>query len=216
MAFFLRFCPGGLSTHVAESPGEQALLKHRTGPFVKFLTDQGVYNEGAITQSWEAFLTPSPWPRTDRWENNLIIHGNYLPPDFPFRSHQSVVYCPRTHAAFGHPRHPVAEFLARGVRVCVGTDSLASNPDLDVLAEIRFLRNRRPDLPGSTLLSMATRAGAEALGWADEAGSLEAGKSADFVAVPLADRDATDPFDLLLAPDAPVSGRRTLFRGEWR
>ena len=60
----------------------------------------------------------------------------------PRRGHPrngTIVYCPRTHAAFGHPPHPFREFLARGVRVALGTDSLASNPDLDLLAEARFV-----------------------------------------------------------------------------
>ena len=59
-----------------------------------------------------------------------------------FRPEHSVAYCPRTHAAFGHPPHPFREFLARGVRVCLATDSLASNPDLDILAEARVVRSR--------------------------------------------------------------------------
>jgi cytosine/adenosine deaminase-related metal-dependent hydrolase len=144
----------------------------------------------------------------------LYIHCNYLPPDAPLAPVHSIVYCPRTHAAFGHPPHPFREFLARGVRVCLGTDSLASNPDLDILAEARFVRGRYPDFPGDQLLRMVTLSGAEALGWADECGSLEAGKSADFVAVPLPDADATDPHELLLA-DHPGE-RRTMFRGQWR
>ena len=60
-------------------------------------------------------------------------HPATIPP------HSSIVYCPRTHAAFGHPPHPFRDFLARGVRVALGTDSLASNPDLDLLAEARFV-----------------------------------------------------------------------------
>jgi imidazolonepropionase-like amidohydrolase len=61
---------------------------------------------------------------------------------------------------------------------------------------------------------MVTLAGAEALGWADECGSLEVGKSADVVAVPLPDRDAADPHELLLCDHA--GPRRTMFRGVWR
>src|SRR5439155_6487571 len=97
----------------------------------------------------------------------------------------SVVYCPRTHAAFGHAPHPFREFLARGVRVALGTDGLSSNPDLDILAEARFLHRKHPDLPGATLLRMLTLFGAEALGWAGETGSLEPGKAADLVVLPL-------------------------------
>src|SRR5205814_8518001 len=107
------------------------------------------------------------------------------------------------------------EFLKRGVRVCLGTDSLASNPNLDILAEARFVHAKNPDFPGDQLLKMVTLAGAEALGWADECGSLEPGKSADLVAVPLPDRDG-DPYELLFSDEAKAAPRRTMFRGQWR
>ena len=79
-----------------------------------------------------------------------------------------------------------ASFSERGIRVALGTDSLASNPDLSILAELRHVHQHYPDVPGDVLLRMATLSGAEALGWADDTGSLEAGKSADLVVVPLA------------------------------
>jgi cytosine/adenosine deaminase-related metal-dependent hydrolase len=123
-----------------------------------------------------------------------------------------VVYCPRTHAYFGHPPHPCRELLAARINVALGTDSLASNPDLDVLTEARYLHRCRPDLAPDTLLSMATLAGARALGWAAEVGSLEAGKSADLVVVPLPGLEA-DPYRLLLDGDGPVQG--VLWRGRW-
>jgi cytosine/adenosine deaminase-related metal-dependent hydrolase len=59
---------------------------------------------------------------------------------------------------------------------------------------------------------MATLSGAEALGWADETGSLAPGKSADLVVVPLPACD-DDPHRLFLDSDLPV--RRILFRGSW-
>lgn len=206
---------GWSAIHFAESPAEKDLLESHTGPFVDFLREMGVWNPGAISLRWEHFSL-SHESRKSQGHPRLFIHCNYLPPDFPFTSAHSVVYCPRTHAAFGHPSHPFRGFLARGVRVCLGTDSLASNPDLDILAEARFVHEKYPDFPGDVLLKMITLTGAEALGWADEVGSLEAGKSADLVAVPLPDRDAADPHALLFAPDAPSTPRRTLFRGQWR
>jgi cytosine/adenosine deaminase-related metal-dependent hydrolase len=101
--------------------------------------------------------------------------------------------------------------LGRRVRVALGTDSLASNPDLSVLAEARFVGIRYPDVPRDTLLRLATFNGAEALGWADETGNLKPGKSADFAIVGLPNRDATDPHDLLFDSGLPVVA--TWFRG---
>jgi cytosine/adenosine deaminase-related metal-dependent hydrolase len=60
---------------------------------------------------------------------------------------------------------------------------------------------------------MITLAGAEALGAADETGSLAPGKSADLVVVPLPDREAADPHELLLGADRPAT--RVMCRGRW-
>jgi cytosine/adenosine deaminase-related metal-dependent hydrolase len=144
----------------------------------------------------------------------LFVHCNYLPPDAPILANGSVIYCPRTHAAFGHPPHPFREFLKRGVRVALGTDSLASNPNLDLFAEARFLHQCHPDVTGATLLRMATLSGAEALGWADETGSLDTGKSADLVVMSVPSRATNDPHNLVL--DEASSVERVLFRGQWR
>jgi cytosine/adenosine deaminase-related metal-dependent hydrolase len=124
-----------------------------------------------------------------------------------------MVYCPRTHAAFGHDSHPFQDILASGGRVALGTDSLASNPDLDVLAEARFLHRRYPDVSGQTVLRMITLSGAEALGWDQETGSLTLGKSADLVVLPLPDQDSSDPHALILESSAAVT--RVMCQGKW-
>jgi aminodeoxyfutalosine deaminase len=198
-----------LTTHLAETRAELELLQKQSGPFVIFLAEFGAWDPSGLAWGAEAILD-----FTRDVKHALYAHCNYLPHDTKFWPNQSIVYCPRTHAAFGHPPHPFREFLARGVRVCLGTDSLASNPDLDVFAEARFVRSRYPDFPGDQLLRMVTLAGAEGLGWAQETGSLEAGKSADFVVVPLPNVESADPHELLLA-EYPGE-RRTMFRGRWR
>jgi cytosine/adenosine deaminase-related metal-dependent hydrolase len=205
-----QFFLGHAAMHLAESPGELELLASKSGPFVELLKDLGVWQPAALSFGLLDFFESHPRAAPPA----MYIHCNYLPPTAPLHSHQSIVYCPRTHAAFGHPPHPFREFRRRGVRVCLGTDSLASNPDLDILAEARFVRQRYPDFPGDELLRMVTREGAEALGWSDETGSLEPGKSADFVAVPLPDAEAADPHELLFAEHP--GERITVFRGERR
>jgi cytosine/adenosine deaminase-related metal-dependent hydrolase len=225
-------CP--LAVHLAESQDELDLLHQHRGPFVAFLQELGVWDPEGLAESPARVmqLCDQPVP-------GLFVHANYLAPSAGVPRHRTVVYCPRTHAAFGHPPHPFQALLARGVRVALGTDSLASNPDLDLLAEARFLHRLYPDFPGERLLHLATLAGAEALGWADQVGSLEPGKSADLVTVPLRAEPAwqvasglppaepapqerselrsragsAEPHELVLASDRPVG--RVLWRGRW-
>ena len=197
-----------VATHLAESAEELELLGSHSGPFVDFLQRLGVWAPGELIGSPAEVLAgfaENPSARA------VLAHCNYLPPDTHIPPNATIVYCPRTHAAFGHAPHPWRQFLARGVRVALGTDGLASNPDLDLLAEARFLRRRFPDADGATLLRMATLSGAEALGWANETGSLDAGKSADLVVIPV--RGDGDPHDLFLATDEPVA--KVMCRGRW-
>jgi cytosine/adenosine deaminase-related metal-dependent hydrolase len=195
-----------ISIHLAESAFEAELLECHTGPFVRFLTELGAWDKTGV-----AFNHADVIGLTSSARNVLYIHANYLPPETAIPAHGTIVYCPRTHSAFGHPPHPFREFLARGIRVALGTDSLASNPDLDVLAEARFIHAKHPDVPGDVLLRMAALSGAEALGWADEAGSLTPGKSADFIVLPLPNEEKRDPHLLVLESAPPVRG--VVFRG---
>ena len=199
-------CP--LAVHLAESREELDLLHDHRGPFVSFLKELGVWDADGLAASPGQVMQAC-----NQRISKLFIHGNYLAPTARIPRNSTVVYCPRTHAAFGHTPHPFRQFLARGIRVALGTDSLASNPDLSVLAEVRYLHRLCPDVPGEVLLRMATLSGAEALGWAEEAGSLEAGKSADVIAVSLAPGENRDPYERLFASDLPV--QRVLCRGRW-
>jgi cytosine/adenosine deaminase-related metal-dependent hydrolase len=185
-----------VTIHLAESAAERELLEEHAGPFVPFLQELGVWDPVGLANSPEHVLRLAHGAGP-----TLFAHGNFLAATAPVPQTATVVYCPRTHAAFGHPQHPFRDWIARGVRVALGTDGLASNPDLSVLTEMRFLRADCPDVPGDVLLRLATVNGAEALGWADECGSLEAGKSADFVVVPALDDNAADPHELWLEAD---------------
>jgi cytosine/adenosine deaminase-related metal-dependent hydrolase len=197
-----------LAIHLAETPEELQLLHHHDGPFLPFLSELGVWDAQGLTKGIDQVLQLNAGAA-----NVLLVHGNYLNPNASLPRGASVVYCPRTHAAFGHAPHPFRRLLAEGVRIALGTDSLASNPDLDVLGEVRFLHRLYPDLPGAALLRMATLSGAEALGWQDETGSLRPGKSADLIVLPLASGLRQDPYAALLASAQPVQA--VLSRGRW-
>src|SRR5262249_6102984 len=200
-----------LATHLAETEAEIELLRHHSGPMVDFLEEMGAWDPNGLIE-YSPALVMRQCSKFDR-SPILFIHCNYLRPTTVFPRNGTPVYCPRTHAAFNHPTHPFREFLARGVRVALGTDSLASNPDLDMLAEARFVHEKYPDLPGDALLRMATLSGAEALGWDTITGSLVPGKSADVIVLPLPSDDAADPHRLVL--DSALAVRSVMVQGRW-
>jgi cytosine/adenosine deaminase-related metal-dependent hydrolase len=195
-----------LATHLAESSAEQELLARHTGELVDFLVELGVWDAGGLVRQAIDVIR-----LCTAAEHVCLVHANYLGAEASRLRGRSLIFCPRTHAAFGHCRYPLAEYRDNGVRVALGTDSLASNPDLDVLAEVRAVRRAYPEMAGPDLLRMATLAGAEALGWDRETGSLEPGKSADLVVLPLPEQEADDPHALVLESSLPVQA--VLFRG---
>lgn len=204
-----------VAMHLAETREELELLSHGTGPLVELLRLLGVWREGVIPAGatigdYLAQLAEAP--------RVLVIHGNYLTDaqiDFiGAQPHFSVIYCPRTHAYFGHEPHPWRRLLERGVNVALGTDSRASNPDLNLWDEVLFLRRQFPEFPAEKLLQMATIHGAAALGRGETAGSLQPGRPACLEVVALAgEGTASFPEDLLLQPASRIV--RTMQRGQW-
>jgi cytosine/adenosine deaminase-related metal-dependent hydrolase len=99
----------------------------------------------------------------------------------------TVVTCPRSNRWTGAGTPPVSRFYASGVRVAIGTDSLASVEDLSVFAEMAAVRRLAPDVPARRILRSATLDGAAALGFGADLGSIEPGKQARLLAVVVPD-----------------------------
>ena len=104
-----------------------------------------------------------------------------------------VIHCPQSNMKLASGSCPVVSLLEQGVNVALGSDSAASNNDLNLFGEMQsaalLAKLRGGDasaLPAVTALEMATLNGARALGLEDRIGSLEVGKLADLIAVDLA------------------------------
>lgn len=196
-----------ICTHLAETRDEWQFLHDGTGPFRTLLERHGL---------WDGSFVPpgcSPVRYMDRLgvlaADPLLIHVNYAEDgdlDLFMKYRCSVAWCPRSHRFFGHEPHRFRDMLERGINVCLGTDSLASNDTLSILDEMRFIRREYPDLDGQVILQMATRNGALALKMASRVGTIEAGKQADFIVVPLEESAAPDPMeDILLSHQQPTA-----------
>jgi imidazolonepropionase-like amidohydrolase len=145
----------------------------------------------------------------------MIIHGNYLDSEEieylgAERATMAVVYCPRTHAYFKHEPYPFQQMMNQGVRMALGTDSRASNPDLDLRKEMQFVVERHGISP-ALAIQLGTIHGATAMGMSS-CGSITVRKLANLAVIQIPTRKAAEPHELLLDPEAPVVA--TICRGQ--
>ena len=116
------------------------------------------------------------------------VHMNHLDEqdlDTIARTGIAVIACPQSNLRLGSGSCPLRELAARSVPVGLGTDGPASVGALDMLAEARAAALLDPHQPASHALRLATLGSAGTLGLASSIGSLEPGKSADFICIDL-------------------------------
>jgi cytosine/adenosine deaminase-related metal-dependent hydrolase len=173
-----------ISIHLGESEEEVRFLRDGTGAWRDLLSQLGVW-----TDAW-APPRCGPVEYMDRLglltPQLLAVHGTQLDEHEIARLAQAgatIVTCPRSNRWTGAGTPPIEQFYASGVRVAIGTDSLASVEDLNVFAELAAVRQLAPHVPAARILESATIHGAAALGFASEFGTLTPGKRADLIAV---------------------------------
>jgi aminodeoxyfutalosine deaminase len=116
------------------------------------------------------------------------------------KSKTSVAHCPRSNAEIRVGTMPLKKFLDAGIHVGLGTDSLASVPNLNMWDEMRYAHkiHKKDGVTAEDIFQLATIGGAEALGLKKETGTLEPGKKADIIAVPLPKKNTGDIYSDLL------------------
>ncbi|MCU0574169.1 MAG: amidohydrolase family protein [Syntrophobacteraceae bacterium] len=95
----------------------------------------------------------------------------------------SVCFCPRSNHNLSAGPPDIPRALGLGLVAALGTDSLASNTDLDLFREAVFTLDQYPGLSPEAVLAMITLGGATAIGQAQSFGAIEAGKSSRLLAV---------------------------------
>lgn len=154
------------SIHLAEDAEEVALLREGAGAWPPVLRALGVDPQtrapGLRPVEYLAELGAFVGPRAP-----LLVHMVHADADDLRRAAAAgatVVVCPRSNLHIGGRLPDVPAALAAGVRLAIGTDSLASAPDLSPWAEVATLAARFPDVDPSVWLRAVTLGGAQALG----------------------------------------------------
>ncbi|MDB4970351.1 MAG: Cytosine deaminase-like metal-dependent hydrolase [Myxococcales bacterium] len=174
-----------LHTHASEQEAEIAIVRRERG------ADNIVYLESLGLGGPRAALAHCVHA-TDDERRRLAASGTH------------VVHCPSSNLKLGSGIAPIPEMLAQGIHVALGADGAPCNNNLDGFVELRLAallhkpRAGATAMPAETVLELATRGGAAALGLEDRIGSLEVGKRADLIVVEPRTPHATPSF-------APVS-----------
>jgi len=152
--------------HVAEDQEEVRFLREGTGPYAHWLDQMG------LDWRWWRPYGVGVAQALDRLgvlgSGLMLVHGVHLDDSeigLIRARGASLCLCPRSNQNIGGRLPRVTSMMEAGVSLCLGTDSLASSPDLDVLAEIPALHQRWPEVPTARWLEMCTAGAASALRW---------------------------------------------------
>lgn len=182
-----------LSIHLSESLEEKEYFGSRGGDLLKLIHDLGVVAPLYAASGLEMLAAQ----QTDL-SKILLIHGNYLGPaeiTLIKKNNICIVHCPGSHAYFEHQSFPLDQWLDQNITIALGTDSLASNFELNFLGELRTVRKNFPGVGTNQILQMATINGAKALCMENEVGTLERGKKADIIGFKITGDE--DPFETI-------------------
>jgi cytosine/adenosine deaminase-related metal-dependent hydrolase len=207
-----------LTTHLAESREEMEMFRDASGPLYEFMKGIGrpmddcgnetplerfldLIGRGGSPNRPQAIGVNRPYPS---W---IIAHLNKVAEsDFELleRSKRQfhVVHSPRSHGYFKHSQFPFKRLHSLRFNICLGTDSLASNENLSLFAEMRAFQRSEPGISPDEILKMATVNPAMALHREKMIGRIRAGFCADLIAIPCSQED--DLFEEIVRFDGQV------------
>lgn len=205
-------------THVAESAAEVEFIEKSSGLLATKLYPK---------IGWQYLLPAASGCRPAEYLQkagglfaaSILVHGVQLtsPEIALIAANQcSLVLCPRSNAQLQVGKAPVAALQQAGVKLAIGTDSLASNDSLSIWDEIAFAHQWfAGQLDAPTLFRMATHGGAAALGVQRQLGSLTPGKHCSFQVLKAAPQLVVDELlDYAVAPGRSAEIAQVYLRGQ--
>ncbi len=164
--------------HHLESLQEIMFLKEKVGEFLRLYDFFHVSIDN---------FEPHEASATKYWLNNfnvdklILVHNTFLSDDAFVSINQWIpnlywCLCPNANLYIENRLPNMPSLIAKGAKICIGTDSLASNHQLDILSELKTIKSHFQDISTEYLLQCATIHGAEALGIDDEYGKFHIGK----------------------------------------
>lgn len=166
-----------LSIHNQESSAESLFFEHKQGDFLPFFDFLGIdisHFEATGKSSLQTFISAFATQKMLLVHNTLSSRADVK---YAQQTNPNLYWClcPLANLYIENRLPDVQMLMEQGVKITLGTDSLASNEQLNILAEMQTLQMHK-GIPFEKLLTWATKNGAEFLNLDAQFGSIEVGK----------------------------------------
>lgn len=176
------------SIHFLETPGERQFLEEHSGPLMDTYERSGLMGDKREFASTHEDVIINIIPQSG---NLILVHNTYADQQIidilSKRKNLFWCLCPGSNTYIEDALPPVRLLMNEGCDIVIGTDSLASNTQLDILEELKLLQQNFPDLALTDLVKWATLNGAKALNEEKDYGSIEPGKKPGLLLIENAD-----------------------------
>ena len=170
-----------ITIHNQESPGEDELYKKKTGPFLELYQNFGIDISGFTPTGINSMQSWLPYFK--KAHNILSVHNTFTQAEDILFAKKKILndrlyycLCPNANLFIENKLPPIELLMKHNCNIVLGTDSYASNTQLNIFEEIKTIQNNFPKIPLQTILQWATLNGARALGIENKYGSFEKGK----------------------------------------
>jgi cytosine/adenosine deaminase-related metal-dependent hydrolase len=160
-----------------EAPAEKELVEKHTGPLMTSYIQSGLIGSGieSVSSHADAILN-----EITGMGNLLLVHNTFADKEIirkvKKRDNLFWCLCPNSNIYIEDHIPPVELLKDEKCEITIGTDSLASNNKLDIMAELKTLQICFPELSLPELIAWATINGARALCMEETFGKIETGK----------------------------------------
>lgn len=172
--------PGSvLSIHNQECAAENEYFQSKTGAMEQLYSRLGIRADWFMPQRQNSL--PAYLPLIDNDHHLILVHNTFTQAsdiELLLQQHPNASFClcPNANLYIERCLPPVPTLVQSGINICLGTDSLASNHQLSVYAEVQVLLHHFDELSEEQVLSWACMGGAKALQLDALIGSFEHGK----------------------------------------
>jgi aminodeoxyfutalosine deaminase len=177
-----------LSIHNQETPTENDFLQNGTGDFLRLYETLGI-DISSFTPNAKRSL--QYWlPQLSNAKNIISVHNSFtnevdIAFAKAFTSNQEMYFClcPNANLYIEKTLPPIEMLIKNNCNIVIGTDSYASNTQLNIFDEIKTIQKNFPAVSLDNILQWATINGAKALGVEKEYGSFEKWKNSGVVLI---------------------------------